>query len=142
MVAGTKLCRPCLLEVMGKRVRVLGRVAVQKTHTDQTINVTDQYKCSHKLPVFDQCQQCFWFTQQTHLSSNYPHVTHHTHTHTHTHTQNTRFVFNPHGHTLVTIKFSRRHTAHSRTAAAAQRGTQNNCLHSMLYTGSHFILTT
>jgi len=30
MVAGTKLCSPCLLEVMGKRVRVVGRVAGKK----------------------------------------------------------------------------------------------------------------
>ena len=67
---------------MGKRVRVVGWVAVQKTHTDQTINITDQYKCSHKLPVFCQCQKCFWFTKHTHLSYIYPHVTH---------TQNTLF---------------------------------------------------
>jgi hypothetical protein len=69
----------------------------------------------------------------------------HTHTHiyiyvyihknTHTHTQNTRLVFHSHSHALVTIKFSWRHTAHCRTATAQHR-TQNNCLHSMLYTGT------
>ena len=61
MVAGTKLCSPCLLEVMGKEVRVVGRVAVKKTHTAQTINLIDECKFSPNLPLFDQCQQYFWF---------------------------------------------------------------------------------
>jgi len=73
MVAETKLCSPCLLEIMGKRVRVVGRVSVKKkTHTAQIINLTDQYKLSHTLPLFDDCQQFFF-----HLPAS----------DTHTHTQ-------------------------------------------------------
>lgn len=43
-------------------------------------------------------------------------------------------MFNSRGHTLATIKSSCRHTAHSRTAAAAHRRTQNNCLLSVCCT--------
>jgi hypothetical protein len=70
MVAGTKLCSSCLVEVMGK-VRVVGRVAVKETPIAQNINLTDQYKFSCKLPRFDQCQQRNGFAQRTHLSSIY-----------------------------------------------------------------------
>ena len=30
-----------------------GKVAVKKTHTAQTINLIDQFKCNHELPVSD-----------------------------------------------------------------------------------------
>jgi len=40
MVSGTKLCSLCLVEVMGKGVRVVGRVAVKKTRSARTLNLT------------------------------------------------------------------------------------------------------
>ena len=67
-------CCPCLLEIMGKSFRVVGRVAVKKTYCTN-------YKCkfSHKLPLFDQCQY-FWFCTAHTFIFHLP--TSDTHTHT------------------------------------------------------------
>jgi len=77
------------LEVMGKSFRVVGRVAVKKTRTAQTINLTDEYKFSHKLPLFDECQQYFWFCTAHTFIFHLPTSDSPPHTHTHTHTQYT-----------------------------------------------------
>jgi len=66
----------------GQEGQSVAKVAVKRTHTARNINLAYQCKCNHKLPLFDQCQQYFWFCTAHTFIFHLPASDTPTHTHT------------------------------------------------------------